>query len=65
MITASGWNTWDVRHLNAVVHLPTAARLWFRLHDPGSGQFKDEFNWRQDMRRLGRTPQTDPMRRRI
>ncbi len=53
MITPKGWNTWDVRHLNAVVHLPTRRRVLFSLIDPATGQVKDEFSWRGDVRRLG------------
>ncbi len=53
MITPNGWNTWDVRHLNAVVHLPSRLRVLFSLVDPATGDVKDEFAWRNETRRLG------------
>lgn len=53
MIAPNGWNTWDVRHLNAVVHLPSRLRVLFSLVDPATGAVKDEFGWRNDIRRLG------------
>lgn len=53
MITPNGWNTWDVRHLNAVVHLPSRLRVLFSLVDPATGDVKEEFGWRNETRRLG------------
>lgn len=53
MITPNGWNTWDVRHLNAVAHLPSRLRVLFSLVDPATGDVKNEFGWRNDTRRLG------------
>ncbi len=53
MITPSGWNTWDVRSLNAVVHLPSALRVRFSLLDTRSGEQRHEFDWRTGMQRLG------------
>ena len=53
MIRPNGWNTWDVRHLNAVVHLPTCRRVTFSLVDPATGDVRDEFGWRNETRRPG------------
>jgi putative isomerase len=53
MITPTGWNTWDVHHLNTVAHLPTALRIHFNLYDPQTGALCGEFDWRKGMRRLG------------
>ena len=53
MITPAGWNTWDVRSLNAVVHLPSALRVRFNLLDTRSGEQRSEFDWRGGMQRLG------------
>jgi putative isomerase len=48
-----GWNTWDVNHVNGVVHLESGARLRFFLLDPASGERKEQFNWQVDLSRLG------------
>ena len=53
MIEAKGWNTWDVRHLNAVVLLPSQLRIIFSLADPATGEVKDDFGWRENLHRLG------------
>lgn len=53
MIAARGWNTWDVRQVNAAVHLPSGVRVRFSPSNPETGQCADEFGWRQGVRRLG------------
>jgi hypothetical protein len=53
MITPAGWNTWDVRSLNAIVHLPSALRVRFSLLDTRNGEQCTEFDWRTGMQRLG------------
>jgi putative isomerase len=53
MITPAGWNTWDVRTLNGVVHLPDALRIRFTLIDPRDNTRCDEFGWRLGLHRIG------------
>lgn len=45
-MTELGWNTWDVYHLNGVVHLPSGLRICFLPYDPQAGERKETFNWR-------------------
>ncbi|MBN1373365.1 MAG: hypothetical protein JW987_15620 [Anaerolineaceae bacterium] len=45
-MTELGWNTWDVYHLNAIVHLPSGLRICFLPYDPQAGERKETFNWR-------------------
>ncbi len=53
MIKPTGWNTWDVAHLNALVHLPSQLRARFSLFNPDTLVRKDIFDWRTGMHRLG------------
>jgi len=50
---AHGWNTWDVNHVNGLVHLPCGLCACFRLFNPVSGELKEAFDWRNDLRQLG------------
>ncbi|WP_424532964.1 amylo-alpha-1,6-glucosidase [Sphaerisporangium viridialbum] len=47
-----GWNTWDVEHHTAWVHLPTGLRARFALRSP-RGEVFDGFTWRRGLVRLG------------
>ncbi len=47
------WNTWEVAHTNALVHLPTGLRVCFKLSDPAAGTVKESFDWQNDLVRLG------------
>ncbi|MCS7061210.1 MAG: trehalase family glycosidase [Anaerolineae bacterium] len=53
MIAPHGWNTWDVRRVNAMVHLPSRLRVTFSLFDPIDQVVKEDFTWRTELRRLG------------
>ena len=48
-----GWNTWDVFHVNGLVHLESGIRVRFMLRDSRSGECKERFDWQNDLRRLG------------
>lgn len=48
-----GWNTWDVYHLNGIVHLPTLLRLRWGVLNTGTGEHLEQFTPYQGMRRLG------------
>jgi hypothetical protein len=47
------WNTWDVSHLNGMVHLSSGVRVCFHLFNPATGEVKDRFDWRNNLHRLG------------
>lgn len=47
------WNTWDVAHVNGVVHLETGIRLRWVLVDLVTGERKEQFDWQHDLVRLG------------
>ncbi len=53
MIHPSGWNTWDVAHTNAAVHLPSGVRIIFGLYDLDTGEHRDHFDWRSGTVRPG------------
>lgn len=48
-----GWNTWDVYHLNGVVHLPTLLRLRLGILNTQTGEHLEQFTPYQGMQRLG------------
>jgi hypothetical protein len=48
-----GWNTWDVYHVNGVVHLQTGLRICLDLVDPSTAERKSRFDWQHDLDRLG------------
>jgi len=47
------WNTWDVYHLMAMTHLPSGLRATLKLEDPVTGERVSQFDWRNNLRRLG------------
>jgi mannosylglycerate hydrolase MGH1-like protein len=47
-----GWNTWDVRHHNAVTHLPSGLTLRLAFAAPGQPP-ADGFTWRHGLAALG------------
>jgi putative isomerase len=50
---AQGWNTWDVGHLNAVVHLGAQLAFQLNLYDPEHATWRQSFGWRDGIGRLG------------
>ena len=48
-----GWNTWDVFHVNGVVHLESGIRIRFILVDAETGERKERFDWQNDLSQLG------------
>lgn len=49
---ATGWNTWDVDHVNAFVYRPGGLEVRFSLVDERTGEVKERFFWK-DVRQLG------------
>lgn len=52
-IVPPGWNTWDVRHVNAMAHLPSGLRVRLALQNAQTGEVRREFDWRTGLARLG------------
>ena len=48
-----GWNTWDVYHVNGVVHLESGLRVRFGILNTRTGEYKDNFDWKNNLRKLG------------
>jgi putative isomerase len=48
-----GWNTWDVQHVNGVVHLESGLRIRFILENAQTGERKEDFDWQHDLVYLG------------
>ena len=47
------WNTWNVNHINEVVHLPSRLAVKFSLFDPQKACGQDYFDWRNNLGNLG------------
>lgn len=45
MKNMSGWNTWDIRCLNAVMKIPEMAELRVAMYDTETHLYQDEFLW--------------------
>lgn len=52
MLNPSGWNTWDIRCLNAVMKIPEMAELRIAVYDTDTHLYQDEFLW-SDVIRFG------------
>ncbi len=46
MNKSSNWNTWDVRCLNAVMHIPDLAEIRIGIYDDNMKFFQDEMLWK-------------------
>jgi len=43
-ISPASWNTWDMRHVNAMVHLPSGLRVRFSLQNADTGEVRRGFD---------------------